>query len=80
MSEHTCETHPNHNHQHGADCGHTAIRRSDHADYLHNVHLHHQSVDGVVEKHSISLTILIRTDVTSVRAHATRMGMCTEPV
>ena len=28
-------------HTHGTDCGHPAIQRDDHTDYLHNGHLHH---------------------------------------
>ena len=37
-----CQTHENHNHVHGAGCGHTAIRHGDHIDYLHDGHLHHE--------------------------------------
>ena len=33
--------HDSHPHQHGPDCGHTAIRHNDHVDYLHDGHLHH---------------------------------------
>ncbi|MBK1643782.1 hypothetical protein CKO25_03730 [Thiocapsa imhoffii] len=43
-----CQTHPNHDHVHGPECGHLAIRHGDHVDYLHDGHLHHpHSVDGV---------------------------------
>ncbi|MCZ8238958.1 MAG: hypothetical protein O9346_11385 [Leptospiraceae bacterium] len=38
MSHHT---HENHNHQHGPNCGHTAIQHGNHVDYLHDGHLHH---------------------------------------
>lgn len=50
---HTHEPHP---HQHGCDCGHTAIKHGDHVDYLHDGHLHHQSKDGEVEEHAIAVT------------------------
>ncbi|MDF1657466.1 MAG: hypothetical protein P1U58_07630 [Verrucomicrobiales bacterium] len=56
MSEHTCETHPNHDHQHGEGCGHTAIKHDGHVDYLHDGHLHHQCEDGAVEEHAIPVT------------------------
>ena len=36
-----CQTHANHTHAHGANCGHTAIQHGDHVDYLHDGHLHH---------------------------------------
>lgn len=48
MSE-TCKTHPDHPHQHGAGCGHTAIRHGDHVDYLHDGHLHHPHGDHMDE-------------------------------
>lgn len=44
-----CTIHPNHPHQHGPDCGHTAIRHGDHVDYLHDGHLHHPHQDHVDE-------------------------------
>ncbi|MDP3238498.1 MAG: hypothetical protein Q8S33_34940 [Myxococcales bacterium] len=34
-------THANHEHVHGANCGHPAVRHGDHVDYLHDGHLHH---------------------------------------
>ena len=39
----TCKEphHANHSHQHGPDCGHTAVTHGDHVDYLHDGHLHH---------------------------------------
>ena len=45
-----------HQHTHGKDCGHTAIKHGDHIDYLHDGHLHHQKEDGSVEEHAISVT------------------------
>jgi hypothetical protein len=41
--------HPNHDHVHGADCGHLAVRHGDHVDYLHDGHLHHGH-DGHVDE------------------------------
>jgi hypothetical protein len=32
----SCEQHANHNHQHGENCGHVAIKHHDHVDYLHD--------------------------------------------
>ena len=32
-------------HTHGTDCGHPAIQRDDHTDYLHNGHLHQADGD-----------------------------------
>ena len=32
--------HEQHNHQHGSDCGHTAIRHGEQTGYLHEGHLH----------------------------------------
>jgi hypothetical protein len=33
-------THQNHDHQHGDDCGHLAVRHGDHTDYVHDGHRH----------------------------------------
>ncbi|MEO0803974.1 MAG: hypothetical protein AAFY57_17105 [Cyanobacteria bacterium J06642_2] len=48
--------HQNHDHVHGADCGHTAIVHDGHVDYLHDGHLHHQTAAGVVEEHAIPVS------------------------
>jgi hypothetical protein len=45
-------THQNHDHQHGPNCGHTAVRHDGHTDYLHDGHLHHQS-GGEVREHQL---------------------------
>ncbi len=42
-------THANHEHEHGASCGHPAVRHGDHVDYLHDGHLHHAH-DGHVDE------------------------------
>jgi hypothetical protein len=34
-------THANHTHQHGPNCGHTAVKHEDHTDYLHDGHMHY---------------------------------------
>ncbi|KGJ08839.1 hypothetical protein ATH84_102959 [Paracoccus versutus] len=49
MSNCTHPHHENHDHQHGAGCGHTAVRHGDHVDYLHDGHLHHPHADHVDE-------------------------------
>jgi hypothetical protein len=41
-----------HEHQHGPDCGHTAIHHDDHVDHLHDGELHHHGDSGV-ERHAI---------------------------
>jgi len=45
----SCEQHANHDHTHGADCGHVAVKHGDHVDYLHAGHLHHPHGDHVDE-------------------------------
>lgn len=46
--------HANHTHQHGAGCGHTAVRHDGHVDHLHDGHLHHSTPQGV-EEHRIGV-------------------------
>jgi len=41
--------HAHHDHEHGPNCGHTAIKHDDHIDYLHDGHLHHPHGDHVDE-------------------------------
>jgi hypothetical protein len=43
------ETHSDHDHVHGAGCGHVAIRHGDHVDYLHDGHLHREH-DGHIDE------------------------------
>ena len=50
-----CHTHANHQHVHGNDCGHTAIRHGDHIDYIHDGHLHHEH-NGHYDEHSLDVT------------------------
>ena len=49
-----CNEHPNHEHKHGKDCGHTAIMHNGHVDYLHDGHLHHPH-EGHVDEHSLDV-------------------------
>ncbi len=37
---HCGKPHTQHDHKHGKDCGHTAIKHGDHVDYVHDGHLH----------------------------------------
>ncbi len=48
--------HENHDHQHGPDCGHTAVKHGDHVDYLHDGHMHHMNADGTVEEHALEVS------------------------
>jgi|SRR5436309_2439659 hypothetical protein len=43
-----------HPHEHGSDCGHTAVRHDDHVDYLHGGHLHHPHEEHV-DEHVIAI-------------------------
>ncbi|HYY31713.1 MAG TPA: hypothetical protein VE860_27460 [Chthoniobacterales bacterium] len=52
------KTHPDHGHEHGPECGHTAIRHEGHIDYIHDGHLHHPTgIAGstLVEEHAIEV-------------------------
>src|SRR5690606_16339382 len=60
--------HENHDHQHGAGCGHKAVQHEGHVDYLHDGHLHHQKADGTVEEHTLSVTTENPTTCTSGHA------------
>lgn len=48
-----CNTHNEHNHKHGAGCGHKAVQHGDHVDYLHDDHLHHVHGDHI-DEHCLS--------------------------
>ena len=50
-----CNVHEGHDHDHGPDCGHTAIKHGDHVDYLHDGHLHHPHGDHV-DEHTIEVS------------------------
>ena len=54
-SKQQCQHHLQHDHVHGPNCGHTAIKHDDHVDYLHNGHLHQQHED-LVDEHQIEVS------------------------
>jgi hypothetical protein len=47
-------THEGHSHEHGPNCGHTAVRHDGHTDYLHDGCLHHPHGDHV-DEHSFAV-------------------------
>ena len=55
-----CHCHHGHEHRHGQQCGHTAIRHEGHVDYLHDGHMHHPHIiDGRVDhydEHCVSVS------------------------
>lgn len=50
-----CQQHPNHDHKHGENCGHQAIKHNGHVDYLHDGHLHHVH-DDHIDEHTIEVS------------------------
>jgi len=56
-------THADHEHTHGAGCGHTAIVHNGHTDYLHDGHLHHQA-GQIVEEHALDVSVTNPADCT----------------
>ena len=59
--------HPNHDHKHGPNCGHTAVQHGDHVDYLHDGHLHHDGDKGV-ECHKVDVNTTNPADCTPQHA------------
>lgn len=55
MSQCNDPQHSNHEHQHGENCGHIAIKHGEHVDYLHDGHLHHPHTDHV-DEHVLDVT------------------------
>ena len=51
----THKIHENHEHEHGPDCGHTAIKHGDHVGYLHDGHLH-CAHEGHYDEHVIAVS------------------------
>ena len=49
-------SHDDHDHEHGPECGHTAIKHGDHVDFVHDGHLHHPKADGSVEEHALDVS------------------------
>ncbi len=60
MSHHT---HEDHSHQHGAGCGHTALRHDGHVDYLHDGHLH-SAHDDHYDEHALPVNAANPADCT----------------
>jgi DNA-binding transcriptional ArsR family regulator len=54
----------NHMHEHGKDCGHTAIVHNDHTDYLHDGHLHSLH-DGHIDEHKLEVNATNPADCTN---------------
>ena len=51
----THKIHENHDHEHGPDCGHTAIKHGDHVGYLHDGHLH-CAHEGHYDEHTLEVS------------------------
>ncbi|MBK9065234.1 MAG: hypothetical protein IPL89_18975 [Acidobacteria bacterium] len=66
----SCKEHGDHAHRHGDGCGHKAVRHGDHADYLHDGHLHAPH-EGHADEH--------RLDVSRRRPGACAPVECTCP-
>ncbi|HZC35034.1 MAG TPA: hypothetical protein VE242_05445 [Chthoniobacterales bacterium] len=51
-------SHPDNGHQHGSECGHTAVKHMGHIDYIHDGHLHHpvgSTASAMVEDHVLEV-------------------------
>jgi hypothetical protein len=57
MSETHQQHSGSHDHQHGPNCGHAAVKHNGHTDYLHDGHLHHPHGDHV-DDHRIEVSSL----------------------
>jgi hypothetical protein len=55
MTTKTHTIHEGHSHQHGKNCGHTAVKHNDHTDYLHDGHLHSPH-EGHIDEHVIEVS------------------------
>jgi hypothetical protein len=53
---HAGDVHGHHDHQHGPNCGHTAVKHEGHVDYLHDGHLHHPEANGSVVEHVLPVS------------------------
>lgn len=74
----TCNEPPDHEHTHGPDCGHTAIKHGDHTDYLHDGylhdgHLHHPHGDHV-DEHTLEVSAGNPADCTPDHVRAPGCG------
>src|ERR1700730_1007992 len=61
--------HPDHVHQHGPNCGHTAFRHDAHVEYLHSGHLHymHGRNSSASSRMPMSNNVLATTIASSTR-------------
>ena len=69
MTTCTATHHANHDHQHGPNCGHTAVLHDGQTDYLHDGHLHHPHGDHV-DEHVIPVSAANPTGCTQSNGHA----------
>ena len=58
------ETHKDHTHRHGKDCGHIAILHNGHTDYVHDGHLHSLH-EGHVDEHTLKVSSTNPADCTN---------------
>lgn len=65
----SCNSHNEHDHKHGANCGHTAVKHGDHVDYLHDGHMHHVHGEHV-DEHAIDVDAQNPADCTPNHACA----------
>ena len=52
----SCETHAEHDHAHGENCGHTKIQHEGHVDFVHDGHLH-RAHDGHYDECKIEVSV-----------------------
>lgn len=67
----SCKVHEKHEHVHGAQCGHLAVKHEGHTDYLHDSHLHYVH-EGHVDEHVLGIDKTNAADCTpshSCKAH-----------
>jgi hypothetical protein len=48
-------SHQGHDHKHGSNCGHTAVKHDGHTDYLHDGHLH-SAHDDHYDEHAVEVS------------------------
>ena len=58
-----CNTHSDHEHKHGPNCGHASISHEGHVDYLHDGHLHHVHGDHI-DEHVVAESAANKTSCT----------------
>lgn len=70
-----CQTHDNHSHVHGENCGHTRVQHEDHFDYLHDGHLHYVH-DGHYDEHTIAVSATNPADCAAVECTCDHATVC----